>query len=122
MKVLMIDDSDLALEFQQMLLERAGLEVQGCLDIEEVTDVLDEFEPDVVLADVNMPDIETDELVKWLRSQEPLEGVPIILCSGMEADDLREIAEKCCADGSVSKADGLKELPNRLKGMMENGW
>ena len=119
MKVLMIDDSEMALEFQQMLLERSGLEVRACLDIEEVTEALTDYRPDVVLTDVNMPDIETDELCQWLRAQEVLEGVPVMLCSGMEADQLKVIAEKCGVEGYVSKADGLRSLPQQLKELVE---
>ncbi len=111
----MIDDSDLALEFQQMLLARAGIEARGITSMEELGGLAADW-PHFVLVDANMPDAEPEEVCRAAREHHP--AAMIVLVSGLELDDLRPLARRCNADGFVSKSDNIKELPQILRSLV----
>lgn len=110
----MVDDSDLALEFQQMLLKRAGFEARGITSLEE----LEREEPDwpaFVLVDANMPDAGPEQVCRAARERHP--HAMIVLVSGLELDALRPLARRCNADGFVSKSDNINMLPEILRSL-----
>ena len=118
LRVLVIDDSELTLDFLRLLLGRSGIETRAILELEALdAELADGWRPDAVLADVNMPDLEPGEVVVKLRDDARLVDVPIVLCSGMESEPLSTLAATCGADGFASKADGLDNLPNTLRSL-----
>jgi len=54
-KVLLVDDSDLALSTVSCVLEDAGYEVRSTNDVATLDAVLGDWRPDIILTDVNMP-------------------------------------------------------------------
>jgi CheY-like chemotaxis protein len=73
------------------------------------TNQLRKFDPHLVVLDLNMPAIEGEKLLDIFRQS--LKKMPkVIFYSGMNPDDLREIAEQRMADDYVYKGDGLFRL------------
>jgi DNA-binding response OmpR family regulator len=114
-RILMIDDSELSLEFQTALLLRAGHEVRTLGTIRDVTTIAPGW-PDVVLVDANMPDASAKRACEVVR--ERFAAARILLVSGMESEPLRALADTCGADGFVSKSDGIEQLPAVLEEML----
>jgi PleD family two-component response regulator len=120
LRALLIDDSELTLDFLRMLLNRGGIETRAIVELGELeAELADGWRPDVVVADVNMPDLLPGEICARVRAEPRLSSVPIVLCSGMEANELATVAAKWHADGFASKADGLDSLPRTLEAVCE---
>ena len=114
-KVLLIDDSEVALHFASRVLGRAGFEVRTTADVQDLHSVLGGWRPDVILTDVDMPGLTGPELCRMLKSSYETAHVPVVLFSAMSPAELEVLARDCEADGFLSKANGLEQLPRELK-------
>lgn len=113
----MIDDSDLSLDFQTMLLQRAGFSVKSVQSVQSLGDIDSDW-PDVVLVDANMPDASAEEACSAARELYP--RARLVLVSGLDADELRKLAQTCGVDGFVSKAENINVLPDVLRELTQS--
>ena len=113
-RVLLLDDSEIALELQKDVLLRAGFDVRAATRIADFGDLLAHWLPEVILTDVHMPDMSGAEVCRVLKKRYDTAHVPIVLCSSMERDELEDLAQECEADGFVSKEDGLEGIADEL--------
>jgi CheY-like chemotaxis protein len=118
-RVLLLDDSEITLELQRDMLTSAGFDVRTAKSIDDFTDLLAHWSPDVILTDVVMPDMSGTEVCRALKKRYDTAHVPIVLCSTMDKRELELLARECEADGFVSKADGLDALPGELRLLCE---
>jgi CheY-like chemotaxis protein len=117
-RILLIDDSEIALEVQCRVLRADGFDVRGARGADEVPDLLQDWSPQVILADVDMPAVTGPELCRQLKAHYDTAHVPIVLCSAMSVDALATLARECEADGWVSKAS-LETLAEELGELCE---
>ena len=82
--------------------------------------VLKEFVPDIILTDVNMPDIRGDEICKVLKTKYDTADIPIVLFSSKDTDELAELAERAGADGFVSKQQGFDTLIEKIDELVDD--
>jgi CheY-like chemotaxis protein len=113
-KVLLIDDSPITLQIAAELLEEAGFDVRTSGTVENIGTALGTWRPDVILTDVRMPGMSGVDLCRMLKSRYETAHVPVVLLSGLPADELATLARECEADGYLSKADGLEGLASEL--------
>lgn len=118
-KILLIDDSEVALHFASRVLGRAGFEVRTTADVQDLHSVLGGWRPDVILTDVDMPGLTGPELCRMLKSSYETAHVPVVLFSAVPAPELEDLARDCEADGFLSKANGLERLPEELELLIE---
>lgn len=78
-KILIIDDNPGDLDFLVELLE--GFDVRTVLDGSSALEAVHEEIPDLILLDINMPDMNGFEVCKALKSQEESNSIPIIFLS-----------------------------------------
>ena len=77
-KILLIDDSDILLSVQKLLLEEAGFAVRTAHSLSQFDAALEGWAPDLVLTDVNMPDVTGPELCRHIRAQLAARSVPLV--------------------------------------------
>ena len=70
----------------------------------------DEPAPDVVLLDINMPDMDGLEVLRLVRSDPAHRDVAVVMYSARCDDATREAAEALGADGYVIKPCGWEQL------------
>ncbi len=119
MRVMLIDDHALFRIGLQELLQRLGVEVVGATGdcragIEEAL----EKEPDVVLLDMRMPDMDGVEVLKALRARRPLLPVAMLTTSRQENDVIESLQNG--AHGYLLKDMEPEELVEAL-GQIKTG-
>ena len=119
-KVLLVDDSDLALSTVSCVLEDAGYEVRATNDVHSLDSVLGDWRPDIILTDVNMPGVSGIDLCRMLKASYETAHVPVVLFSAEPNDILAGMARDCEADGFLSKSGGLVALPDELAYLIES--
>lgn len=119
LRVLLIDDSEIALHYEQALLELAGFEVRCVRRLLEFVQELTVWQPHLILSDVRMPEVSGDELCSSLKKHMSTRSIPIVLFSAMPEAELAELARRSGADAYLSKADGYEQLGPRLRELSE---
>ncbi len=71
--------------------------------------------PDVLVLDINMPDVSGIDLLEYLRKRKDLEYLPIVMLSTEAADVKVDEALTKGADAYVTKPVSLEELEAAIK-------
>jgi DNA-binding response OmpR family regulator len=114
LRVLIIDDSPLALEVQVMMLERRGYTVCGCLDLVAMREAANDFVPDVIVTDVNLADATVEEACAAVRASFG-DDVPLLLFSGQEDHTLALLVERLGVDGFINKAAERRVVYDKIE-------
>ena len=72
MKVLIVDDNQEIASIVQTILEDEGFEIRTAMDGEKGFQVFLEFDPDIIITDIQMPRESGIELMKHIRGFNPL--------------------------------------------------
>ena len=103
-RIVIIDDDPAFLATVRLLLEAEGFVVAGeALNGLDGLAAASELDPDIVLVDVNLPDIDGFEVVERLAREEG--APPVVLTSIRSADDFGNLVERSGARGFITKAD-----------------
>jgi len=110
LRVLVIDDDGEFLAAAGAILEEAGLQVRAAQDPSTVLPLLYEFRPEVVLADIQMPQCTGPELAEVIRMHDDWVHVPIVYVSAASAGADQLLATRRAGEAFVSKPVDPREL------------
>ena len=79
-KILLVDDEPSMTDLTQLILTELGYEVSTAENGKEGLKVLESVQPDLVLTDVVMPDMEGIEFIRTLAKRK--KSLPVIVMSG----------------------------------------
>ena len=100
MNVLIVDDSSLTRKAIRRIVDMIGLDVEQILEAEngiEALKVLDETNIDLVLADLNMPEMGGIEMIYHMRGNEATKDIPVVIVS---TESSTTVIEGLLADGA----------------------
>lgn len=80
-KVLIIDDDKVSASFCSAILEHAGIHVSCLNNPEKVFEAILNFDPDVILLDMYMPNIDGFEMAGVIRQHQNFSTIPIVIMS-----------------------------------------
>lgn len=101
--ILVVDDSLSVRKAAEKMLLEAGLDVALAANGEDAMVWMSSNQPDLVIADVIMPDKSGFEVCTFIRAQANLANTPVLLISGFVDDEVTRQAEACRADGVIKK-------------------
>lgn len=90
-KILIIDDSQSLAEYYALILQGAGMNTKTLSKPLEALDVIVEFQPDLLLLDIYMPECSGIELAAVLRQEPKFTHIPIIFLSS-EEDKFKQLS------------------------------
>jgi two-component system, cell cycle response regulator DivK len=101
--VLIVEDNDLNMKLFNDLLEARGYRVVKARSAHNVLVLAREHKPDLILMDIQLPEISGIEVTKWLKDDEGLKAIPVIAITAfaMKGDEER-IRQSGC-EGYLSK-------------------
>jgi PAS domain S-box-containing protein len=87
-RVLVVDDETDSREFIAFVLAQAGVEVMTAIDAHEALAMLARFQPDILLSDIGMPDMDGYMLIQQVRALAPDQGgqIPAIALTAYAGD------------------------------------
>lgn len=113
-KVMMVDDDPQVLMGLTTLLESRGLKVIGLDNPEQFWEKLPDFAPDLLILDVEMPDISGIELCQIIRSDRDWRRLPILCLTTEFSSRTRHQVLTAGADDCLSKPFSGSELIARI--------
>lgn len=105
-----IDDSKAVQRQVQMTLELEGYEVVAITEPARALTALVRRRPEVILMDINMPDIDGYELCRMLRQSRQLKDVPIVMLTGRDGLIDRLRAQLVGANSYLTKPFAPEQL------------
>ena len=111
LRILLAEDNVVNQKVASLLLQRLGYRVDIAANGLEVLEAVTRKEYDVVLMDVQMPEMDGLEATRRLRAQAPLRGKPRVIA--MTANAMHEDKKECLAAGMddfVAKPIRIEEL------------
>ncbi len=125
-KILVVEDSFSVRSFVRSALETGRAEI-GDVDVVEASGgfealrLLPRGPYDLVITDINMPDINGLELIQFIRSNEHHRQTPILLISTQSSERDRERGLSLGANGYIAKPFTVEDLRAAAKAQLEKG-
>ena len=88
LRILIIEDDEYAREAIEHLLNAKGYETKSAAGGVSGYRAARRFLPDIIVLDLNLPDIDGERVLKKLRGNRVLKRVPIIVITGYRPDDI----------------------------------
>ncbi|NBD35628.1 MAG: response regulator [Chloroflexi bacterium] len=110
--ILLIEDDEALAQLVQLLLERAGYEVKAATQGEEGLDLAREDQPDLVLLDILMPDMDGWQVYEALQG---ITDAPVLFLTALGDEHNITYGLGLGADDYIVKPFGYKELVTRVK-------
>jgi chemosensory pili system protein ChpA (sensor histidine kinase/response regulator) len=101
--VMVVDDSITVRKVTTRLLERNNMHVITAKDGVDAVTVLHEQIPDIFLLDIEMPRMDGYELATYIRNDERLKTIPIIMITSRTGDKHRQRAMDIGVNGYLGK-------------------
>ena len=110
--IVLVDDNDEIAKVVGAQLRRRGHRVERAASGAEALARIPELKPDIVLMDVQMPEMDGLEVTRRLRAHSDCEvaGVPIIALTGLAMEGDRERCLEAGADDYITKPVSIKTL------------
>jgi two-component system chemotaxis sensor kinase CheA len=102
--LLVVDDSLMVRELQRSILERAGYQVQTANDGREALAMLTEHPPDLVITDIEMPNVDGIALTTNIRSHPRLANIPVLIVTSRTNEDDHRRGLDAGADALIVKS------------------
>ena len=87
---------------------------QGVLDVTYIEP------PDLVVLDLQMPEVDGFETLRAMKSKPDTANIPVIVLSGLEKDGVKVRALSLGAADFVSKTEGLSRLHEEIEAILNN--
>lgn len=102
-KILVTDDDPLILRMAEMFLAKAGYAVLKAQSGQACLEILEREKVDLVLLDVEMPELNGIETLKTIRSSHLAENIPVYFLSGSQETEEKMGRGEYPADGFLKK-------------------
>ncbi len=118
-RVLIVDDEPANVLLLETMLAGVGDEIRTLTDSRQVEEVFVEFEPDIVLLDLHMPEPDGLEVLRRLRSaRQSLGYLPVIMLTGDTGKVARNSALILGADDFLTKPLDREEVVLRVRNLL----
>jgi len=118
-KVMIVEDNELNMKLFDDLLGAHGYDTVKTRDGTKVLDLAREHHPDLIVMDIQLPEVSGLDVTKWLKSDAELRKIPVIAVTAfaMKGDE-EKIREGGCEDyvsKPISIIDFIKVVEKYLK-------
>ena len=95
--ILVVEDNELNMKLFHDLLEAHGYSILQTRDGMEALKLARQHKPDLILMDIQLPEVSGLEVTKWIKEDDDLKGIPIIAVTAfaMKGDE-EKIREGGC--------------------------
>lgn len=114
-KILYIEDNPHNMRLVRKMLQMKNYEVIGAKDGKSGIDVAHDEKPDLILLDINLPDIDGIEVCARIRASEEISYIPIVALTANAMHGDRERFLESGMDGYLPKPITRNELINTVR-------
>lgn len=116
-RLLVVDDAFTILSLVENLFKKK-YDVIKCKSVKEAQEVLEYTTPDIVVTDLNMPDVSGEDLIVHMKSENRLENIPVVVLSSSDNTNTKLRLLRMGVDDFVQKPFNPEELALRLENIL----
>jgi len=120
-KILIVDDEEDILEFVRYNLKKEGYQVETALNGKVCIKKLDTYNPDLILMDIMMPEMDGVECCRYIRDREKYDHILIAFLTARNEDYSQIAALDYGGDDYITKPIRPKVLMSRIKALFRRG-
>ncbi|MEK7737965.1 MAG: response regulator, partial [Pseudomonadota bacterium] len=114
-RAILVDDDEHSLSYYSAVLKDAGVEVMALQDPLLVLEAMEDFKPDLLLLDIDMPGCRGTELATIVRQRPEYARLPAIFLTAMEGMQDKLLAREAAAEDYLNKPVALDLLVAAVK-------
>jgi two-component system cell cycle response regulator DivK len=120
-RILYIEDNPGNRMLVRRILEAEGYKITEAMDGPSGLEIAAQEQFDLILLDINLPEIDGYDLARRMRSMSNLDDVPILAVTAnvMHGDKERTLEAGC--DGFIPKPIDVDKLPELIQSALEKG-
>ena len=114
-KILIVDDEKDIVEFFGRVFSKEGFEVLSAANGKECLRLAESALPDLILLDINMPEMDGGDVNRYLSGNEKTKAIPVIFLSGLITEN-----EEGNIKGQIyiSKSSSKEEIIKKIKSVL----
>jgi len=118
-QVMIVEDNELNMKLFRDLIEASGYTTIQTRNGMEALDLARKYRPDLILMDIQLPEISGLEVTKWLKDDETLADIPVVAVTAfaMKGDEERIRAGGCAA--YIAKPISVQHFLDTIKRFLE---
>ena len=113
--VLVVDDAAIIRQVCAIALKREGYEIVEGENGKDALSKLDDKKIDLVITDINMPEMDGIELIRQLRARKEFKFVPIVVLSTVSQEHRVEEGKQAGASGWILKPFDANKLMHTVR-------
>ena len=116
---MVVDDSITVRRVTSKILEKNNLHVILAKDGEDALEQLQISIPDIILSDIEMPNMDGFELLKNLKNSDKYKNIPVIMITSRTADKHKNYAFELGVNGFLGKPYQEEELLEKINELLK---
>lgn len=122
-KILIVEDNDLNLKLFRDILDAHGYETFETKDGMEVLSLARNIRPDLILMDIQLPEISGLDITRKLKADGEVKGIPVIAVTAFAMKDDEEMILSAGCEAYMSKPISIPTFVLTVqKFLNENAW
>src|SRR5579872_1302868 len=101
--VLIVEDNELNMKLFHDLLDAHGYNILQTKDGMEALDIAREHHPDLILMDIQLPEVSGLEVTKWIKEDESLKSIPVVAVTAFAMKGDEEVIRQGGCEAYISK-------------------
>lgn len=114
-KILIVDDNEVNRDILRRRLERSDYKVLLARDGQESLDMLAVDKPDLILMDINLPDMDGWEVIRFIKSCAEYVYIPVIILTAHTRDECEKTALNAGCDDFEVKPVNFPILQKKIE-------
>ena len=116
--ILIVEDNPINIKLFRVVLEKAGFQVRTAVDANEALAALAEFNPRLILMDVQLPGMDGLELTRRLKADPRYRRIRIVALTAYAMKGDREKASDAGCEGYITKPIRLDALRTEVERLL----
>lgn len=113
--VLIVEDNELNMKLFNDLLVAYGYETLQTQDGMEALKLARKHRPDLILMDIQLPEVSGLEITKWIKEDENLKSIPVVAVTAFAMKGDEERIRKGGCEAYISKPISIQQFMETVK-------
>lgn len=117
--ILIVEDNELNMKLFHDILDAQGYATLQTKDGMEALDLAREHRPDLILMDIQLPEVSGLEVTKWLKEDDELRHIPVIAVTAFAMKGDEEKMREGGCEAYIAKPISVSHLIATVRGFLE---